>query len=79
MNEQSFDGVVLMNSEGLYLQIRERDTHTGRHVDITTTPSIDEADVFRPGHLLHLHRQQDLSEYSRIPARVVNKRMVTRL
>lgn len=79
MNEHSFEGVVLMNSEGLYLQIRERDTRTGHHVDITPTPSIDEADVFQPGHLLHLHRQQDLSEYSRIPARVTNTRTVTLL
>ena len=74
-----FEGFLFMNSEGKYLQIRERTTHTGKHVDTAFVDKIDQADVFTTWHLYCLRRQFDFEGFVKLPAKVENMRTVTLL
>jgi len=74
-----FEGFLFMNAAGKYLQIRERATHTGHHVEQVFVDSIDQADVFTTWHLYCLRRQFDFEGFVKLPARCANTRTVTLL
>ena len=83
MNTTGFEGFLFMNAEGQYLQVRERTTHTGRHVESVFVEGIDHADVFTELHLRWAQRGNersvDFGKLTKLRAKVENTRTVTLL
>ena len=75
MSAHGFEGFLLMNADGEYLQWR----NCGVHVDVRFTSDVDEADVFTEQRLEALSTNYYCANLEKLPARVVNVRTVVLL